>query len=75
LVPKEVDGVLVAGRCISTTHEAHGVIRNIPPCLITGQAAGTAAAIVARKRLTPRKLDIHLLRETLKKLGFKIKAS
>jgi hypothetical protein len=73
LVPKEVDGVLVAGRCISTTHEAHGVIRNIPPCLVTGQAAGTAAALAAKKGVRPRKLDSHLLREALKKQGFKFK--
>ena len=73
LVPKEIDGVLVAGRCISTTHEAQGVIRNIPPCLITGQAAGTAAALAAKKGVKPRKLDVHLLREALKKQDVKIK--
>ena len=74
LVPREVDGVLVAGRCVSTTHEAQGVIRNIPPCLITGQAAGTAAALAAKKGVKPRKLDVRLLREVLKKQGVKIKA-
>jgi hypothetical protein len=73
LVPKKIDGVLVAGRCISTTHEAQGVIRNIPPCLITGQAAGTAAALAAKKGVKPRKLDVHLLREALKKQDVKIK--
>ena len=72
LVPKEVDGVLAAGRCISTTHEAQGVIRNIPPCLITGQAAGTAAALAAEKGVKPRKLDTRLLKQALKKQGFKI---
>jgi hypothetical protein len=72
LVPKEVDGVLAAGRCISTTHEAQGVIRNIPPCLITGQAAGTAAALAAKKSIKPRKLDTRLLKQALKKQGFKI---
>jgi hypothetical protein len=75
LVPREIDGVLVAGRCMSTTHEAQGVIRNIPPCLITGQAAGIAAALAAKKGVKPRKLDIHLLRESLKKQGIKIKTS
>jgi len=72
LVPKEIDGLLVAGRCISTTHEAQGVIRNIPPCLITGQAAGTAAALAAKKGVKPRKLDVHLLKEALTKQGIKI---
>lgn len=69
LIPTEVDGLLVAGRCISTTHEAQGVIRNIPPCLVTGQAAGTAAALAARRRVKPRNLDVHVLREVLKKQG------
>ncbi|MBS7614440.1 FAD-dependent oxidoreductase [Candidatus Bathyarchaeota archaeon] len=73
LIPKTVDGLIVSGRCISTTHEAHGVIRNIPPCIITGQAAGTAAALASQKGVAPRKLDVRLLRETLAKQGFKLK--
>ncbi|MDH5687810.1 MAG: FAD-dependent oxidoreductase [Candidatus Bathyarchaeota archaeon] len=48
------------------------MIRNIPPCLITGQAAGTAAALAAEKGVKPRKLDFHLVREALEKQGFKI---
>ncbi len=73
LVPKEVERLLVAGRCISTTHEAQGVIRNIPPCIITGQAAGTAAALAAQKGVKPRRLSVRLLRENLRKQGVKIK--
>ena len=73
LVPREVNGLLVAGRCISTTHEAQGVIRNIPPCIITGQAAGTAAALAAKKGVKPRKLSVRLLKESLRKQDVKIK--
>jgi len=47
LIPRKVDNLLVGGRCISTTHEAQGPIRNIPPCMVTGQAAGVAAALAA----------------------------
>lgn len=72
LIPKGVDGLLVAGRCISTTHEAQGVIRNIPPCLITGQAAGTAAALAAKKKVKPRKIDINILQVALKGQGIKL---
>ncbi|MFB0523262.1 MAG: FAD-dependent oxidoreductase, partial [Candidatus Bathyarchaeia archaeon] len=72
LVPAEVDGLLVAGRCISTTHEAQGVIRNIPPCMVTGQAAGTAAALAARRGVRPRRLDVHVLREVLKEQGVEL---
>jgi len=72
LIPKKVDGLLVAGRCISTTHEAHGAIRNIPPCMITGQAAGAAAALSAREKVNPRELDVDLLRETLRRQGVRL---
>lgn len=73
LVPKKVEGLLVTGRCISATHEALGAVRNIPPCLITGQAAGIAAALAAEKNMNPRELSISLLRETLKSQGVKIR--
>lgn len=48
LVPKEVDGLLVAGRCISGTHEAHSSYRVTPTCMATGQAAGVCAALAVR---------------------------
>ncbi|NLF07665.1 MAG: FAD-dependent oxidoreductase, partial [Pirellulaceae bacterium] len=39
LVPQAVDNLLVAGRCISGTHEAHSSYRVMPVCMATGQAA------------------------------------
>ncbi len=65
LVPLKVDWLLVAGRSISATHEAAGSIRVMPPCVATGQAAGTAAALSIRNGLPPRKLDVKHLQETL----------
>lgn len=47
-VPREVDGLLVAGRCISGTHEAPSSYRVTPTCMATGQAAGVCAALAAR---------------------------
>ncbi|HLA83645.1 MAG TPA: FAD-dependent oxidoreductase, partial [Thermoguttaceae bacterium] len=44
LAPREVEGLLVAGRCISGTHEAHASYRVMATCMAIGQAAGTAAA-------------------------------
>ncbi len=73
LVPKKVEGLLVTGRCISATHDALGAVRNIPPCLITGQAAGTAAALAVEKNVKPRELSPSLLKETLKSQGVKIR--
>ncbi len=39
--------LLVAGRCISVDNTAWDVLRAIPPCVVTGEAAGTAAALAA----------------------------
>ena len=44
LTPKGLRNVLVAGRCISSTHPIQASIRVMPPCLVTGEAAGLAAA-------------------------------
>jgi hypothetical protein len=69
LVPLQIDNLLVAGRCISATHEAHGSLRVMPPCFATGQAAGTAAALALETDTTPRKVDTVLLRESLTQQG------
>jgi len=42
-VPKNVENLLVAGRCISTTHEAQAAIRVIPIVVAIGQAAALSA--------------------------------
>ena len=65
LVPVLVDDLLVAGRCISTTHEALASTRLTPTVMTLGQAAGTAAALSLRERVTPRALDTKLLRDRL----------
>ena len=69
LVPVVVDDLLVAGRCISTTHEALASTRLTPTVMTLGQAAGTAAALAVRQRVTPRALDPRLLRERLVRDG------
>jgi hypothetical protein len=69
LVPKEIENLLVAGRCISATHEAHGSLRVMPPCFATGQAAGTAAALALETNASPRKVNVALLRESLIQQG------
>ncbi|MEM1990125.1 MAG: FAD-dependent oxidoreductase [Thermoproteota archaeon] len=69
LVPKNVENLLVAGRCISTTHEAQAAIRVIPIVVAIGQAAGTAAALAAKLNISPRKLNVQLLQKTLREQG------
>ena len=56
LLPAGVEGLLVAGRCISVDETAFGSTRNVPTCAQTGEAAGIAAALASRAGLTPRRL-------------------
>lgn len=57
LLPKGLDGLLMAGRCISGTHEAHSSYRVMPTCMATGQAAGVCAAIASGKNIKPGKVE------------------
>lgn len=65
LVAREVDNLLAAGRCISTTHEALATTRLTPSCMATGEAAGTAAALSCYLGVRTGELDAGLLRKTL----------
>jgi hypothetical protein len=65
LVPRAVDDLLVAGRCISTTHEALASTRLTPTVMTLGQAAGTAAALSLQANVPPRALDPRALRARL----------
>jgi glycine/D-amino acid oxidase-like deaminating enzyme len=65
LVPAQVERLLVAGRCISTTHEALASTRLTPTVMTLGQAAGTAAALAKRTGKRLRSIDTQALRSTL----------
>ncbi len=69
LLPKGVEGLLVAGRAISATGEGQNAIRVMAPCMSLGQAAGTAAALAAREAVAPRRLDGAKVRAALVKQG------
>ena len=69
LVPKAIDGVLVAGRHISSDANSHTFLREIPQCWLTGQAAGVAAAIAANTGTRPRNLDPREIQRQLTKQG------
>lgn len=67
LVTKEIENLIVAGRCISATHEACAAIRVTPIVMAIGQAAGTAAAQSAATGECANRLDTQILRENLRK--------
>lgn len=69
LIAKDIDGILLAGRCYSADHHALSAARCISLCMSMGEAAGTAAALASKKVLSPRELDIEELQNTLLKYG------
>jgi hypothetical protein len=69
LVPAKMDGLLAAGRCISSDDGVIHSIRLIPPCMMTGEAAGVAAALCADRNIEPRDLPASDLREKLEAGG------
>jgi hypothetical protein len=69
LIPKGIDNLLVAGRCISSTHLALGSIRCITSCFVTGEAAGTAAALSIKDRIFVREIKSHKLQKKLRDGG------
>ena len=65
LVPKKVENLLIAGRCISSEQQPYESHRAMIPMMAIGQAAGTAAALAAKNRVLPRDLDVAELQRTL----------
>jgi len=69
LMPQNADGLIVAGRCISGTHEAHSSYRVMPIVMATGQAAGVTAAIAARRNARPREMSVREIQHELVRQG------
>lgn len=69
LVPKVVDNLLAAGKSVSTDRPAY--LRYLHQTMVTGQAAGTAAAICVKKGITPRELEkeVNILQDALLEQG------
>ena len=69
LLPAGVENVLVAGRSIGVAPNVIDRVRLIPVCMVTGQAAGTAAALSVAGGCTPRALGAATLRRRLESAG------
>jgi hypothetical protein len=69
LLTREFPNLLVAGRCISVDHRVHHATKEIPPCMATGEAAGTAAALAVRAGIEPKQVEMKTLQEQLEKGG------
>ena len=69
LLPKGFSNLILAGRCISATTFAHGATRNMAPCMVTGQAAGTAAALAAGSGSAVAEIAVGTLQDELRNAG------
>jgi hypothetical protein len=69
LVPKKIEGLLVACRAFSSEDSINQYFNIIPPCLCYGQAAGAAAALAVKAGVPLRKVDYKVLQKNLRKQG------
>jgi hypothetical protein len=73
LLPRDLDDLLVAGRCISGTHVAHSSYRIMPVCMATGQAAGVCAALAVQEGRAPREVAAGEVQRELRAQGAKLR--
>ncbi|MFA6592036.1 MAG: FAD-dependent oxidoreductase [Bacteroidales bacterium] len=69
LVPANIEGLLVAGRCSSMSHEAMAATRVMSTCMALGEAAGRAARLAMKDNVLPSQVDVQELRKELKETG------
>ena len=72
LVPQKVDNLLAAGRCISGDELAFCSFRSISCCVLTGQAAGAAAAVSLQEGRTTQNVTVELLQEALRRQNVRL---
>lgn len=65
LIPQNTRNLIVAGRCISATHEAMSAIRVMAPCMVMGEAAGRAAKLAIGQGVQPAQVDVKALQQEL----------
>lgn len=69
LIPKDSENLLVAGRCLSATHDAHASVRSMGQCMAMGHAVGTAASLMIESEKRPQEIDVRLLQRKLVETG------
>ncbi|MGB0505201.1 MAG: FAD-dependent oxidoreductase [Pikeienuella sp.] len=72
LLPKNVDGLLVAGRATGGDRDSHAATRNMMCCAVGGQGAGVAAAVAVKSNRALRDLDISVIQTELRRQGARI---
>jgi hypothetical protein len=72
MLPKEVDPLLVAGRCASLTHLGLTTCKSMGNMMGIGQAAGLAAALCAKEHILPRNIDVRKIQNRLREMKVEI---
>ena len=72
LVPRNVENLLVAGRCVAGDRVSHAAIRSQMCCTVTGQGAGVAAAVSVRDGKSTGRVDIARVQSALKDQGVRV---
>ena len=65
LVPRDIEGVLAAGRNLSADTKSHAALREIPECWVMGEAAGIAAAMAVSAGQRLRDVSVPELQRRL----------
>ena len=66
MISPKVGNLVVGGRCISVDRDALGSVRGEPVCMVTGEAAGAAAAMAALRGISVQDVPVAELQELLK---------
>jgi hypothetical protein len=69
LLPLNLKNVLIAGRCLSASHDAHASVRSMGQCMAMGQAVGTVAALAVRDTIAPKDVPIQQIQACLRADG------
>ncbi|HUX95975.1 MAG TPA: FAD-dependent oxidoreductase [Bacteroidales bacterium] len=72
LLPQKVEGLIVAGRCISSDQQSYESWRAMAPTMSIGEAAGTSAALCVKTKKLPKEIDVEMIRRQLIKQGAEI---
>lgn len=73
LVPQKVDNLLVAGRSVAGDRISHSATRQMMCCTVTGEAAGTAAAVSLRSDRTTGGVSVEEVQKALEHRGVRIR--
>ena len=72
MLPRGVEGLLVAGRAIGGDRIAHAATRNMACCAVSGQGAGVAAALSVRSGRALPDVDIAAVQAELGRQGVRV---